>query len=88
MQLYFQDIEQFINDSLNGVIYFTFGSTIKMDTVPKYLQKSFVDALGEVSQRVLWKYESQSHEKLKENIMIRKWFPQRDILGEQLQKKA
>lgn len=53
-----------------------------MDTAPKYLQEAFVDALGELPQRVLWKYESKTLGKLQKNVMIRQWFPQRDILGE------
>lgn len=77
----YQDIEEFINDSPNGVVYFTFGSTIRMNTAPMYLQMAFIEALGELQQKVIWKYESKAHEKLMKNVMIRKWFPQRDILG-------
>jgi glucuronosyltransferase len=52
-----------------------------MDTAPIRLQKSFVEALSEFPQRVLWKYESTIIGDLPKNVMIRKWFPQRDILG-------
>lgn len=52
-----------------------------MNTAPPYLQESFIKALGKLPQRVLWKYENPIDEKSLENVMIRKWFPQRDILG-------
>lgn len=52
-----------------------------MDTAPAFIQQSFVEALGEISQKVLWKYESESLKELPKNVMINKWFPQRDILG-------
>ncbi|XP_026811233.1 UDP-glucuronosyltransferase 2C1-like [Rhopalosiphum maidis] len=73
------DILEFINESSNGVIYFTFGSVVKMSTMPDYIQKSFKDALAQVPQRVLWKYEGEM-EDVPPNVMIKKWFPQRDIL--------
>lgn len=55
-----------------------------MDTAPVRLQKAFVEALGELPVRVLWKYESELLGDLPKNVMIRKWFPQRDILGNYL----
>jgi len=61
------------------VIYFTFGSVVKMSTMPDYIQKSFKEALAQVPQRVLWKYEGEM-EDIPPNVMIKKWFPQRDIL--------
>ncbi|XP_050441657.1 UDP-glucosyltransferase 2-like isoform X2 [Adelges cooleyi] len=76
-----QDIKQFIDESPNGVIYFTFGSTVKMDTAPLHIQKAFVEGLSGISHRVLWKYESATLGQLPDNVMIRKWFPQRDILN-------
>ncbi|VVC25656.1 UDP-glucuronosyl/UDP-glucosyltransferase [Cinara cedri] len=75
-----RDIEQFIDESPNGVIYFTFGSTIKMETAPVHLQKTFVEALAEIPQRVLWKYENRNLKDVPKNVMINNWFPQRDIL--------
>lgn len=73
------DILEFINESSHGVIYFTFGSVVKMSTMPNYIQKSFKEALAQVPQRVLWKYEGEM-EDVPPNVMIKKWFPQRDIL--------
>lgn len=53
-----------------------------MDTAPAYLQKAFIEALGDIPQRVLWKYESENIKEIPKNVMLRKWFPQRSILGE------
>jgi len=47
--------------------------------MPDYIQKSFKEALAQVPQRVLWKYEGEM-EDIPPNVMIKKWFPQRDIL--------
>lgn len=54
---------------------------MKMDTAPVNLQRAFVEALDELPQRVLWKYENNTDIKFMKNVMMRNWFPQRDILG-------
>lgn len=59
---------------------FTFGSTIAMSTIPVNIQKIIKNALAALPQRVLLKYEGEMEDKPK-NVMIKKWFPQRDILS-------
>jgi len=74
-----QDILEFIENSPHGIIYFTFGSVSSMSTLPKHIKQTFIDAFAQVPQRILWKYDGEING-LPENIMTRKWFPQRDIL--------
>lgn len=50
-----------------------------MSTMPDHIQKAFRDALAQVPQRILWKFEGVM-EDMPKNVMIKKWFPQRDIL--------
>lgn len=81
MSIYlFQDILEFIEASPHGVILFTFGSSITMSSIPKNILTAFNEAFAELPQRVLLKYEGEMEDKPK-NVMTRKWFPQRDILG-------
>ncbi|CAH1710816.1 unnamed protein product [Aphis gossypii] len=75
-----KDILEFIEDAPHGVIYFTFGSVVSMSTLPENVQSAFREALAQVPQKVLWKYEGDMKDKPK-NVMTRKWFPQRDILS-------
>ncbi|XP_050419837.1 UDP-glucosyltransferase 2-like [Adelges cooleyi] len=75
-----KDILKFIENSPAGVIYFSFGSTISMSKLPEHIQKSFKRALGQLPQRILWKFENQMEDK-PDNVMAKKWFPQRDILA-------
>ncbi|XP_025201748.1 UDP-glucuronosyltransferase 2B7-like [Melanaphis sacchari] len=74
-----KDILDFIEDSPHGVIFFTFGSTIKVSSLPEHIENAFKEALANVPQRVLWKYEGEMKDKPK-NVMTKKWFPQREIL--------
>ncbi|XP_026814746.1 UDP-glucuronosyltransferase 2C1-like isoform X2 [Rhopalosiphum maidis] len=73
------DILEFIENSSHGVIFFTFGSVSSMSTLPKHIKQTFIEAFAKVPQRVLWKYDGEING-LPENIMTKKWFPQRDIL--------
>ncbi|XP_026817843.1 UDP-glucuronosyltransferase 2C1-like isoform X2 [Rhopalosiphum maidis] len=73
------DILKFIEESPNGIIYFTFGTVVALSTMPDHIQNIFKDALAEVPQRVLLKYEGEMKDKPK-NVMTSKWLPQRDIL--------
>jgi glucuronosyltransferase len=70
---------EFIEQSPIGVIYFSFGSTTKMSSLPEHIKKAFLEVLAELPQRILMKYEEELEDKPK-NIMTKKWLPQRDIL--------
>eukprot|EP00102_Acyrthosiphon_pisum_P011884 XP_008180806.1 PREDICTED: UDP-glucuronosyltransferase 2B2 isoform X2 [Acyrthosiphon pisum] len=73
------DILEFIENSQHGVILFTLGSVVNMSTSPDYIINPLKEALAQVPQRILWKYEGEMVNKPK-NVMIRKWLPQREIL--------
>lgn len=75
-----QDILKFIEESQNGVIYFSFGTVVALSSLPDHIQNAFKDALAEVPQRVLLKFEGEMKDKPK-NVMTSKWLPQRDILS-------
>ena len=78
--LFYQDIQTFIDEAQHGVILFTFGSVVKMSSLPLHQRRAFLDVFASIPQRVIWKYEEPIKD-LPENIMISKWLPQRDILG-------
>ncbi|KAE9528127.1 hypothetical protein AGLY_012549 [Aphis glycines] len=76
-----KDIQLFIDNAPEGVIYFSFGSTVKMDSLPTKMQISLQEAFAELPQRILWKYDGEVMENQPNNVMIKKWFPQRDIMA-------
>lgn len=83
MKLYsfFQDLQQYIEDSPHGVIYFSFGSMIKASSLSGPKLKAFQDAFASLPQRVLWKWENDTMPGKPDNVEIRKWLPQFDILS-------
>jgi len=70
-----------MNNSPEGVVYFSFGSVIKLTQLPKNEFDIFIRQLGKIKQKVLFKWESDTKIDFPPNITVRKWFPQADILG-------
>jgi len=70
-----------MNDSPDGVVYLSFGSVIKLTLLPKNELRILIQQLGKIKQKVLFKWESDDKTEFPPNIIVRKWFPQTDILG-------
>lgn len=79
-----KDVLTFIENSTNGVIFFTLGSVVAISSLPKNVQESIFEVLGQVPYRVLLKYEDDIMIDIPKNVMTKKWFPQRDILRNHL----
>ncbi|CAH1709870.1 UDP-glucosyltransferase 2 [Aphis gossypii] len=73
------NIQEFIENSPHGVIYFTFGSVVAMSSLPDHIQDTFKNVFRQIPQRVLWKFEGEMKDK-PNNVMTGNWFPQRDVL--------
>ncbi|XP_049825391.1 UDP-glycosyltransferase UGT5-like isoform X1 [Aethina tumida] len=75
-----QNIEKWIDESTEGVIYFSLGSMIKGHTFPEDKRQEFLRAFRRLPQRVLWKWENETMNNKPDNVMINKWMPQFDVL--------
>ncbi|CAH1406564.1 unnamed protein product [Nezara viridula] len=73
-------LEQFLNDSENGVIVFSMGSMFRAETLPKEIFNLFLKVFSNLKQNVLWKWESGTTPNIT-NIRFMKWLPQRDVLA-------
>ncbi|XP_066998948.2 UDP-glucosyltransferase 2 [Anabrus simplex] len=76
-----QKIKQFIDEAKEGVIYFSMGSNVRSDRLPKTKIAAILEAFSEIPQRVIWKWESDSLPGQPANVMVAKWLPQQDILA-------
>ena len=77
----FQDLQKFIDEAPDGVIYFSMGSGVYSSDMPDSKIKEFNEVFSKQKQRVLWKWEKDSLPGQPKNVKIGKWFPQSDILG-------
>ncbi|KDR22771.1 UDP-glucuronosyltransferase 2C1, partial [Zootermopsis nevadensis] len=75
------DLQKFIDESPEGVIYFSMGSSFYSSEMPEIKIKAFAEAFSELKQRILWKWETDSLPGKPQNVKIGKWFPQVDILA-------
>nr|XP_045606496.1 UDP-glycosyltransferase UGT5-like [Procambarus clarkii] len=77
-----QDVESWLDGAgPGGVIYFSLGSVATGVSMPDELRRIFLDAFRRLEYRVIWKYESKL-EGVSENVLIKEWMPQQDILAD------
>lgn len=76
------DLKKFLDDALEGVLVFSWGSMIKTSTLPEKKLKALIKVFSEIPRKVLWKWESDELPELPKNVIIRKWLPQFDLLSE------
>ncbi|KAL1491840.1 hypothetical protein ABEB36_012375 [Hypothenemus hampei] len=75
-----KDIKDLLDNSPEGVIYFSMGTHLKSADLPSEQKRWILNVLGKLKEKVLWKFEEDLPEKPK-NVFIKKWFPQQDILA-------
>ncbi|XP_022179701.1 UDP-glucuronosyltransferase 2C1-like [Myzus persicae] len=76
-----EDLRQIMESAKEGVVYFSLGSVVKSSKMPKETVSLLLSELSKIEQTVLWKWEADDIPQLPKNVVVRKWFPQNDILG-------
>ncbi|XP_041056222.1 UDP-glucuronosyltransferase 1A1-like [Carcharodon carcharias] len=75
-----QDLEEFMNSSgEHGAVIFSLGSM--MSGMPIATANLVAEALGQIPQKVLWRYVGEKPSTLASNTKLMKWLPQNDLLG-------
>lgn len=80
--MYLQDLKAIVESSVHGVVYFSLGSVVKSSKMPSEMVSLLLAELSTLKQTVLWKWENDQLPNLPSNVIVRKWYPQNDILGE------
>lgn len=80
------DLKKFLDDASEGVIFFSMGSNVKSKDMPEGLKKGILKTFSTLKQKVVWKFEDKSLWNIPENVFMRKWLPQRGILGKSLRR--
>nr|AVT42224.1 UDP-glucuronosyltransferase 40AE2 [Lissorhoptrus oryzophilus] len=75
-----EDLQKFMDDAKDGVIYFSMGTNLRSKDLPEEKKQMFLKVLGKLKQKVIWKFETDLPGK-PSNMMIRNWLPQQDILA-------
>ncbi|XP_023025286.2 UDP-glucosyltransferase 2 [Leptinotarsa decemlineata] len=76
-----EDLQTYLDSSEKGVVYFSLGSNIKSANLSGGLQEIIKQALSELPFDIIWKWETEQLPGKPDNVLIREWLPQQDILG-------
>lgn len=76
-----EEWEKYLNESVDGVIYFSWGSHYKTENMRPHELKAFMSAFGKLKQRVLMKADEDTLPGKPDNVRLAKWLPQASILG-------
>ncbi|XP_022815720.1 UDP-glucuronosyltransferase 2B10-like [Spodoptera litura] len=76
-----KDLQDLIDNSKHGVIYFSMGSVLKSNSMPRKLVMDLLQMFGEFKQTVIWKFEDNSLQGVPKNVHIVNWAPQPSILA-------
>jgi len=70
-----QDLQRFVDESPDGVIYFNMGSILHSSNMKNATTKAFLESFFKLKQRVLWKWETDSLPGQPSNVKLGKWLP-------------
>ncbi|KAG5871634.1 hypothetical protein JTB14_031314 [Gonioctena quinquepunctata] len=76
-----QDLQDYLDSSPQGVVYFSLGSNVKSANLTSKLRDVILGALSDIPYNVLWKFEIDDLPGKTDNVLTRKWLPQQDVLG-------
>ncbi|XP_050501988.1 UDP-glycosyltransferase UGT5-like [Diabrotica virgifera virgifera] len=77
------NLQKYMDTAKEGVILFSFGSFVNPSKMDPQIKQAFLNSLGKLSQKVLWKTDEDNILGKPDNVILHKWLPQEDILGTQ-----
>lgn len=75
------DLQEFLDNAKDGVVYFSMGSNLKSADLPQEKKDALLKAFSKLKQKVLWKWEEDTLPNQPANVKIGKWLPQQEILA-------
>ncbi|XP_030760944.1 UDP-glucuronosyltransferase 2B13-like [Sitophilus oryzae] len=76
-----KDLQEIMDNAKNGVIFFSMGSHVKSKDFSDEKKKIFLNVFARLKETILWKFEDETLPGKPENVFVRKWVPQMDLLG-------
>ncbi|CAH1153878.1 unnamed protein product [Phaedon cochleariae] len=76
-----KDIQVFLDNAEDGVIFFSMGSYLKSTEFPVSKRNALLAAFAQLKEKVLWKWEDEVLPGQPSNVKTAKWLPQNDILA-------
>ncbi|XP_068085860.1 UDP-glycosyltransferase UGT5 [Anabrus simplex] len=76
-----KDLQVFLDEAKEGVIYFSLGSNVRSDKLQEDKRRALLEAFAQLPYKVLLKWESDTLPGQPKNVKVGKWLPQKDILA-------
>jgi glucuronosyltransferase len=76
-----KDIAEFLDNAHEGVLFFSMGSMIKTSTISQEKLDAILEVIGSISRKVIWKWDADELPPKLDNVMVRKWLPQFDVMN-------
>ncbi|KAL3270163.1 hypothetical protein HHI36_009220 [Cryptolaemus montrouzieri] len=76
-----KDLQDVLDNAKNGVVYFSLGSNLQSTMMPLDKREILLKTFASLKETVIWKFEDEELPGKPDNVIIRKWLPQNDILA-------
>ncbi|XP_044265327.1 UDP-glycosyltransferase UGT5-like [Tribolium madens] len=76
-----KDLQEFLDNAKDGVIYFSMGSNLKSAELPNEKRDAILKTFSKLKEKILWKWEEDELPGKPPNVKTAKWLPQQDILA-------
>ena len=76
-----KDLETYLDSHPAGVVLVSFGSAFSSSHMSSEQLLIFQDSFRELGFPILWKWDSEDLTGMPDNVLVKKWLPQNDILA-------
>ncbi|XP_049831242.1 UDP-glucosyltransferase 2-like isoform X3 [Schistocerca gregaria] len=76
-----KELQQLFDSSERGVVYFSMGTLLRVDSLPREQLRGILRAFAALPQQVLWKADRTLLPPLPHNVHTSNWLPQNDVLN-------
>ncbi|XP_055517506.1 UDP-glucuronosyltransferase 2C1-like [Leucoraja erinacea] len=74
------EFEEFVQSSgKHGLVVMSMGTLV--NSLPMEITMKIADALSQIPQKVIWRYDGETPPNIGNNTLLAKWIPQNDLLG-------
>ncbi|XP_038210045.1 UDP-glycosyltransferase UGT5-like [Zerene cesonia] len=76
-----KDLQKYLDDADDGFVYVNFGSNVRSIELPEEKKQAFLKVFKRLKRTVVWKWEDDNLDQKPDNVIVRKWLPQKEILA-------
>ncbi|XP_011865657.1 PREDICTED: UDP-glucuronosyltransferase 2B20-like isoform X2 [Vollenhovia emeryi] len=76
-----KDVAKFLDDAHEGVLYISFGSMIRISSMPRDKLEAMLKVIGSIPRKTIVKWETDELPYKLDNVMVKKWLPQFDVIN-------